>query len=80
MRHVLFLLGSGLLAPTATPSALPNSVLVPQPALRPALQGQEAGSAPREVMWKAPTRADWDKPCLITWQRTFDDAIAVAEA
>ena len=42
-------------------------------------QGQEAGTATREVMWKAPSRADWDKPCLIQWQRTFDDALAVAE-
>ncbi|MCP5022000.1 MAG: hypothetical protein GY930_09490, partial [bacterium] len=42
-------------------------------------QGQDAGSAPREVMWKAPTRADWAKPCLVPWQRNFEDAFAVAE-
>ncbi|MDF1837780.1 MAG: hypothetical protein P1V35_07930 [Planctomycetota bacterium] len=42
-------------------------------------QGQAAGDAPREVMWKAPTRADWIKPCLVPWQRNFDDAFAVAE-
>ncbi|MBL4770208.1 MAG: hypothetical protein JKY61_03455, partial [Planctomycetes bacterium] len=42
-------------------------------------QGQEAGSAPREVMWQAPTRADWVKPCLVPWQRNFEDAFAVAE-
>jgi len=32
----------------------------------------------REAMWPAPTRADWQRPCLITWQRTFGDALEVA--
>ena len=32
----------------------------------------------REKMWFAPTAADWSKPCLIQWQRTWDDAVAVA--
>lgn len=43
-------------------------------------QGQQ-GSAPltREQMWYAPTEADWEKPCLITWQRTYEDATRVAE-
>lgn len=58
-------------------SALMAGLLLAAPSALP--QGQEAGSAPREVMWKAPSRADWDKPCLIEWQRTFDDALAVAE-
>ncbi|MFN0243608.1 MAG: hypothetical protein ACKVWV_12005 [Planctomycetota bacterium] len=35
---------------------------------------------PREGMWPAPTAADWALPCLLTWQRTFDDALAVAQA
>ncbi len=34
----------------------------------------------REAMWPAPTAEDWSKPCVIHWQRTFDDAIAVAKA
>jgi len=34
----------------------------------------------REGTWPAPTAEDWRKPCLITWQRTFDDAIAVSKA
>ena len=25
-------------------------------------------------MWPAPTAEDWKKPCLITWQRTWEDA------
>jgi len=32
----------------------------------------------REEMWYAPTEEDWAKPCLITWQRTWDDALTVA--
>ncbi len=34
----------------------------------------------REAMWRAPTAEDWAKPCLITWQRTWEDAVAVAHA
>ena len=33
----------------------------------------------RENMWPAPTAEDWAKPCLITWQRTWEDALAVAQ-
>ena len=36
--------------------------------------------APREAMWFAPTSADWAKPVLIQWERTWADAVAVAEA
>lgn len=32
----------------------------------------------REQMWWAPTDEDWKKPCLIPWQRTWDDALVVA--
>ena len=32
----------------------------------------------REEMWFAPTEEDWAKPCLITWERTWDDALTVA--
>ena len=34
----------------------------------------------REAMWYAPTAADWQKPVLIPWQRTWDDAMALAKA
>jgi hypothetical protein len=30
-------------------------------------------------MWPAPTDADWAKPVLITWQRSWEDAVAVAK-
>lgn len=33
----------------------------------------------REEMWWAPTAADWKKPVLITWQRTWKDAVVVAK-
>jgi tetratricopeptide (TPR) repeat protein len=32
----------------------------------------------REATWPAPTAEDWKKPCLITWQRTYEDALAVS--
>ncbi len=32
----------------------------------------------REEIWYAPTAEDWAKPCLITWQRSWDDAVALA--
>jgi len=34
----------------------------------------------REAMWYAPTAADWQKPVLIQWQRTWDDAVALSKA
>jgi hypothetical protein len=48
-----------------------------------ALFGSSEGSAQvpgvsREAMWPAPTAEDWRKPCLITWQRTYEDAQAVS--
>ena len=35
--------------------------------------------ATRESMWPAPTAEDWKKPCLVHWQRTWDDAQAVSK-
>jgi tetratricopeptide (TPR) repeat protein len=32
----------------------------------------------REATWPAPTAEDWKKPCLIPWQRTYEDALAVS--
>src|SRR5262245_66447374 len=31
-----------------------------------------------ESMWPAPTAADWERPCLIPWERNFDDALRVS--
>jgi len=33
----------------------------------------------RETMWPAPTAEDWKRPCLVRFQRTWDDALAVAK-
>lgn len=46
-------------------------------------QAGSAGGGPavgtREAMWPAPTAEDWAKPVLITWQRTWEDAMAVSK-
>ncbi len=63
--------------------------------LVPALDAQGAGPSPdaikqgsptsmpqgatRESMWPAPTAEDWKKPCLVHWQRSWDDAVAVSK-
>ncbi len=31
-----------------------------------------------QAMWPSPSTADWQKPCLIKWQRTWEDATAVS--
>ncbi|HUR26635.1 MAG TPA: hypothetical protein VM509_00495 [Planctomycetota bacterium] len=41
--------------------------------------GLAAGST-QEQMWPAATAEGWAKPCLIPWQRTFDDALQVSKA
>jgi hypothetical protein len=39
-----------------------------------------ANPGAREAMWYAPTAADWAKPVQIRWQRTWQDAVALARA
>ena len=51
----------------------PDAVRMGSPASLPA-------SAARESMWPAPTAEDWKAPCLIAWQRSFDDAVRVGDA
>ncbi len=43
-----------------------------------AQQGVPDPGVNRERMWYAPAAADWVKPCLVPWQRTWEDAVAVA--
>ncbi len=44
-------------------------------ALTPRAQGaRTTDGLSREEMWTAPTAEDWKKPCLVTWQRSFEDA------
>lgn len=52
-------------------AAAPTSIFAQQ-------DGLPAGVT-REQMWYAPTSEDWAKPVQITWQRTWEDALAVAQ-
>ena len=64
-------------------SCLTLAVLVLGPAL-----GAQGASTPspgrpprsqdREATWPAPTAEDWARPCLIHWQRSWEDAQAVS--
>ena len=42
-------------------------------------EGRPLREVGREGMWPAPTAEDWKKPCLLTFQRTWEDAVAVAK-
>lgn len=42
-------------------------------------QALQVDGVSREQMWYSPTEEDWAKPCLIQWQRTWDDALGVAK-
>jgi len=42
-------------------------------------QGVPDPGVNREQMWYAPTAEDWKKPCLLQWQRTWDDALAISQ-
>jgi len=65
----------------------PGPPPAPAPQLRELPPKQELGTRltpggpriGREEMWPAPTAEDWAKPCLMTWQRTWADAVAVAK-
>ncbi|MCH2102036.1 MAG: hypothetical protein MK209_08960 [Planctomycetes bacterium] len=51
-------------------------------AVAPIAAAQQSGlpeGITREQMWYAPTAADWAKPVQIRWQRTWQDALAVAQ-
>lgn len=57
-----------------------TNLLAQAPAAPPtANQGRPPGGLDREAMWYAPTAEDWKKPCLVTWQRSWDDALAVSK-
>jgi tetratricopeptide (TPR) repeat protein len=42
-------------------------------------QGVPDPGVNREQMWYAPTAEDWAKPCLLAWQRSWDDALAISQ-
>jgi tetratricopeptide (TPR) repeat protein len=41
--------------------------------------GPAALSGTREGTWPAPTAEDWTKPCLVIFQRSWEDALALAK-
>ena len=56
------------------------SFLLASLALPATAQGTRSGpGVGREQMWPAPTAEDWEKPVLITFQRTWEDALAVSK-
>ncbi|MBI4882034.1 MAG: hypothetical protein HY812_20595, partial [Planctomycetes bacterium] len=55
---------------------LPSLAALPAPAAR--AQGDPGAGVNREATWPAPAAEDWKRPCLITWQRTWEDALAVS--
>ena len=63
-----------LLLRLAFPLALACFIL-PAPLPR----GQLPEGVTREQMWRAPTAEEWKKPCLINWQRTWEDAVAISK-
>jgi tetratricopeptide (TPR) repeat protein len=57
----------------------------PQGGADPSTDAQRLGSpmalpdgATVESMWPAPTAADWERPCRLHFERTFDDALRVS--
>jgi len=67
-------LGATFLAPLALGE---DEVPAPKKRTYGTRQGPGVG---REGMWPAPTAEDWAKPCLLTFQRTWADAVAVSKA
>src|SRR5262245_61624655 len=73
--------------PAPTPAPAPKDAPppeVPGPRGAPGV-GLGAGMDPetrrrlREEMWPAATAEGWKKPCLVPWQRTWEDALAVSK-
>ncbi len=62
-------------------AVLPLLALAFVPLLASPVASQQDGlpaGVTREQMWYAPSAQDWAKPCRITWQRTWEDALAVS--
>lgn len=64
-----------------TPPARPVGGAPPSnDALKMGSPPQLAEGLTEEDMWPAATAEGWKQPCLIHWQRTFEDALRVAQA
>src|SRR5262245_6282613 len=82
-RLRLLPLGSSILAASLALGALARA----QGGAPPSKDAMKMGSPPSlpdgqtpESIWPAPSAEDWKKPVLVTWQRTFADAVQVAKA
>ena len=76
---LVLILGLALVAFAATVAAEEGEEgddAPPQLGNREVEDGQRVG---RETMWRPPTAEDWAKPVLIKFQRTWNDAVAVAK-
>jgi len=60
-------------------SALALAVVTASSAVAQDRVGPPNPPADREAMWRPPTADDWAKPVLLTFQRTWDDALAVQQ-
>lgn len=58
---------------------LPVLLCLAAAALPAAAQNRPGPPVNREAMWPAPTAEDWAKPVQITFQRTWEDALAVSK-
>ena len=81
LRRLVVIAGLAFLASAA---AAEDATAPPPPGGPPPAGGGPGPMTPerrawREGMWPAPTAEDWAKPCLLTWQRTWDDAVAVSK-
>ena len=79
LRHAVlcFALTCIFLAPAVAEDEKKGDGPPPAPT-KPEYGTREAAGVGREGMWVAPTADDWQKPCLITFQRTWEDAVAVS--
>jgi hypothetical protein len=67
-------------ATTATPPRAPGGAPPSKDALLMGSPPKLADGLTEQDMWPAATAEGWKKPVLIPWQRSFDDALRVAQA
>src|SRR5688572_24808934 len=68
-----------LLAAPASGQQAPEGPPAPETPVAPRAPAGTPAQGTREATWPAPTAEDWKKPCLIAWQRTWEDAQAVSK-
>ncbi len=72
---VCFCLALAFLAPLA----LAEDEAKPEAKKKKTYGTRQGSGVTREGMWPAPTAQDWAKPVLLTFQRTWEDAVAVSK-